>query len=1302
MWRQHVQKVRLPSDAMRNYHSFLNRVRTSLTLRVATPALIAAVIAAGLSLTAFLQAQNNVNSLAREARLHDESMIALGSMKEATLRMRYSIRHMIESGTPSSFLGFESAWAEAQSEHDWSRDTHVSAESGTPEEDSATFREQERLYAESEEILMALGERVQGLVDQGVIMPGRGAVGVDLDLFMDEVESEIGRMQAIDDRIESLLEVDREKTLRDQEVAARNANLIALGATGAAMLAGLGAAFFFARRLVSPVRQMAAAARRMADGDLAQQVDASGSSELSRLGRTFNTMARALDERTRQLEREKANIRSIHQSIGDGIIVLDNAGVIASLNPAAEKALGRTAIELEGGKEVGVPALQELISLPSITPPEMRKCWEVKQCTHPECPSYESDDLRCWLQCGTYCHNQIQGTFRQKRDACERCDVFQANAVRQAELTLEGRRFSCGIIPVLDDEGQQVGRSVVLHDITEIHDTKKKLEKHSAELEELQGLTSAVTGTLDLEDTLKAGVGKIYKGGRFDAVAVFLLDEEGEGRLRLSAVEGFDSDAPEDLMFLDRRTAPIGVLESGEAIVFSDLRRLRRCPASLVGTGMRSAAIVPLKAEAGSVLGVLCLAKKQFDAFSEDDLRLLRLMAAQMSIAARNAMLYEERVRYSEQMLARNRIVSTLTSSLMFEDVFDTFAQEVRKLADYDRLSVTLLDENYARIEAIVAEKGAPLERGDRFPLPGSVLEWIVEHKEPVLRDDLLDEMRFSWDEMLAGTGVRSCANLPLIVKNRVIGTLNLCSLEKGHIDDGVVRELRPIVDQLALTLANQELFRHVAAAKAEWETTFDAVAEGIVVVDSEHRIVRLNRSAARMLGGSVKDFTGEPCRARFHGIICQDDACALAHSSPGMETVKFESGPANGRIFEVAIDPIFDNQGSFTGGVHFLRDITESKQMRQRMMTSEKMVAVGQLVSGVAHEINNPLTGITGYAQLLMMRDDIDEKTKKDAEAIAHEADRATRIVRQLLSFARKHQPERQPVNINEVIRDCVGLKGYDLKVNNVTLRTDLDSDLPEIAADRYQLQQVFLNLITNAEQAIHEQGKAGTLEISSSADSGIVRIAFTDSGPGIPAEIRNRLFDPFFTTKDVGKGTGLGLSVCYGIVEEHQGSIWAEGAPSGAGARFVVELPVGTVESGMLGPAEGVAAPVSGRVLLVDDEQSVREVLAETLRRVGHEVDVAGNGDDALKLIGTNDYDCVISDIKMPVMNGADLHLAVKSVNPDVAACFIFISGDTVNEETRKYLEEIGNPSLVKPFSLQALEEELQKMLRGRRKAA
>jgi two-component system NtrC family sensor kinase len=236
---------------------------------------------------------------------------------------------------------------------------------------------------------------------------------------------------------------------------------------------------------------------------------------------------------------------------------------------------------------------------------------------------------------------------------------------------------------------------------------------------------------------------------------------------------------------------------------------------------------------------------------------------------------------------------------------------------------------------------------------------------------------------------------------------------------------------------------------------------------------------------------------------------------------------------------------------------VSEQVQLQEQLVQSAKLSAIGQMISGVAHELNNPLTTVMGYAQLLLVGE-LDETVKADLQRIYDDALRAQRIVQDLLTFARQKKPERSPTDINETLERTLALRAYALEMDSIKLVTEFEEDLPWTMADGYQLQQVFLNIINNSYQAMAQQGKAGTLAVRSECIGGnTIRVTFGDTGPGIPDEVLKRIFDPFFTTKDVGMGTGLGLSVSHGIIQEHGGRIWAESDP-GQGAVFVVELPV------------------------------------------------------------------------------------------------------------------------------------------------
>jgi C4-dicarboxylate-specific signal transduction histidine kinase len=239
------------------------------------------------------------------------------------------------------------------------------------------------------------------------------------------------------------------------------------------------------------------------------------------------------------------------------------------------------------------------------------------------------------------------------------------------------------------------------------------------------------------------------------------------------------------------------------------------------------------------------------------------------------------------------------------------------------------------------------------------------------------------------------------------------------------------------------------------------------------------------------------------------------------------------------------------------IRDITERKKMEEQLLLSGRLASVGELAAGVAHELNNPLAAVQGFAQYLAERDNVDETTKGDLETIYKEAQRASRITSNLLSFARKHNPEKSLISINEAIEKSLELHIYRMKVNNTEIVTELAPDLPMTMADYYQMQQVFVNIATNAEQAVAEGRGNGRLVVKTEQAGKMIRVTFADNGPGMSGDVLKSVFDPFFTTKEVGSGTGLGLSICYGIVQEHGGRLYAESEP-GMGATFVVEIPI------------------------------------------------------------------------------------------------------------------------------------------------
>ena len=377
------------------------------------------------------------------------------------------------------------------------------------------------------------------------------------------------------------------------------------------------------------------------------------------------------------------------------------------------------------------------------------------------------------------------------------------------------------------------------------------------------------------------------------------------------------------------------------------------------------------------------------------------------------------------------------------------------------------------------------------------------------------------------------------------------------------------------------------------------------------------------------------------------------------------------------------------------VRDVSERKKLEDQsrdlyhqLLQAEKLAALGQTISGVAHELNNPLATILNWAERLSERP-LDDSSSRGVQAILGEAERAARIVRSLLTFARKRQSTRAMVDINDVIRQTLAMRAYEQRVTNITLIDALSEGLPQVFADAHQIQQVLLNLVINAEQAMLTANGRGSLVIRSWHDMDRYTVCFeiNDDGPGVPQEVKNKIFDPFFTTKEVGEGTGLGLAVAYAIVEEHGGRIRVDSAERGAS--FYVELPVSPLEASKKSATSGIAPSMEAvrgaSILLVEDEQALAAAVAEALTDAGLVVEHASDGGEALTRIknGTT-YDLVICDLKMPRVDGMTLYRAIAAADSALARRVIFVTGDVAGTDAERFLEESGCRWLAKPFRL------------------
>jgi len=494
-----------------------------------------------------------------------------------------------------------------------------------------------------------------------------------------------------------------------------------------------------------------------------------------------------------------------------------------------------------------------------------------------------------------------------------------------------------------------------------------------------------------------------------------------------------------------------------------------------------------------------------------------------------------------------------------------------------------------------------------------------------------------------------------------------------------------------------------VSSTEQQYRNLFNQAGEAIIITAAgDLRILDLNESAVRMLGLSQDE-----ARERLLPSFCEAGGRSAQPPGDGVDWVNRLGVRQTLRVLNknggATLSQVESSRIEYKGETafqFFFREVTDRGRLEQQLRQAEKLSSLGQMISGVAHEINNPLSVIKGYLELIVAHHPMTPQTRADLAKVALECDRAAKLVRHCLSFAHAQPARRDMVDVNALIQHVADLRRSDLAAAGIELFMDLAAGLPSTSADPDQVQQLIVNLLNNAIQAMAASPAPRTLRISTQVSApGTLLIAMEDSGPGVPPELQSRIFEPFFTTKPAGAGTGLGLSIAHSIMAEHHGRISCHRSTLG-GAGFHLQFPIVSVEA--VAPVREItpaparsAAAVSARVLVLDDEPSIAELLSEMLGALGHQPDVCLSPVRALEILQTRPFDLIISDFRMPIMNGEAFHQALSKINPELARRVIFLTGDVVNKETQHFLASTGNPHLDKPFQLNRLEAVIAEVL-------
>lgn len=505
----------------------------------------------------------------------------------------------------------------------------------------------------------------------------------------------------------------------------------------------------------------------------------------------------------------------------------------------------------------------------------------------------------------------------------------------------------------------------------------------------------------------------------------------------------------------------------------------------------------------------------------------------------------------------------------------------------------------------------------------------------------------------------------------------------------------------LRRTTETEAMQRALEARESNLRLVFDAVPGRMAWIGADRRFRYVNRSFERLSGFAPEEVIGRTV-PEIIGPAAYEAVEPLGAAAMAGEVQHWEGWlpyTAGGRRFvRRTYAPSHRDDGVIDGYFVFSLDLTEQKQaeqeleiQREALHQSEKLNALGSLLAGVAHELNNPLAVVLTQATLLKEKAR-DPDTERRGERIYAAAERCARIVRSFLAIARQKPPMREPVQVAALIESALELTAYGLRANGIEVSIEPPSPGVTILGDADHLAQVFMNLLVNAQHALQEVTGERRVCIRTTEEDGQVVIRVSDNGPGIAQEVASRIFEPFFTTKPHGVGTGIGLSVCRGIVDAHGGTLRVEATPGG-GATFLIRLPTApnTAEDATAQLQSAGAEPLARAILVVDDEPDIGEVISEIVGPLAARVDVVESGRAALDRLSCESYDLIISDMRMPELDGPALYEHLRESGATPRCPILFVTGDTLGHRVEEFLERAAARVVEKPFEPQTLREEV-----------
>lgn len=661
----------------------------------------------------------------------------------------------------------------------------------------------------------------------------------------------------------------------------------------------------------------------------------------------------------------------------------------------------------------------------------------------------------------------------------------------------------------------------------------------------------------------------------------------------------------------------------------------------------------------------------------------------------------EEKQKEKEKEVINN-VFKILASSLDVRDVFKAVHSELNRVFATERMTVTLFEEDGRGFQFFGLDKDYEMEElkeGVIYPLEGTPSGKVAETGLPVIISNT-EESEYWTSQKLAKEGIRSILVYPLEYKGEIFGTLNFGSMIVDYFSERHLNLLQQIAPGLAISIQNGLLLDEIKGSEEKYRTVVEGAMEGVLIVGDDFRFKYVNQRIADILGYRREELIGMDFRE-----VLDETSQALVTERYLRRRNEEEVPPRYEfnvirkdkeiRNVEISSNIVKDSKGNIHT-IAFIKDVTETKKMEEQLLQSEKLRALGEMASGVAHDFNNALAAILGNTQLLLYTAQ-DEETRESLKTIEKVAKDSAQTVKRLQEFTRRRiEQELFEIDLNAILKDVVEITRPKWKDEAQKKGIQIEvlfqpGDVPSVSGNASEMREVFTNIIFNAIEAMPEGGK---IEIRTYEKNGQAHVRIADTGIGMTEGVRKKIFEPFFTTKPF-TNTGLGLSMSYGIIKRFGGEIEVE-SQVGSGTSFTIVLPASRVGKEETQSDVPIRESGSAHILVIDDEETVRDVLSKMLSKCNHQVTVAKSGEEGIQLFGAKNFDMVLTDLGMPGMSGWEVCRSIKRLSPSVPVGMITGWGLEIDEGMRR---ESGLDFIItKPFNMAQVIEVVSETMRQR----